>query len=240
MSRSQQTAGFASAVKEAGVEAFNSSRDVKGTSFERDEVDDGTYVATLSSGRTGVDKNKNPYAVFDFTIERGDFKDCTVSKFHSLSEGVNKSGEVYRSKEQAWGSFFIDLKRLAEESTTFDEIEPEDVEEMIVDLTAEGPVIQIGVRNWKTEHASGSNVFINKRIDDDTAPAIGEMEEEDYDPSIGDVYLWKAPRTKKEVECGVASVGDETVELRRLKDMKVFKGISWDDLGDFVRDGIKF
>ena len=66
------------------------------------------------------------------------------------------------------------------------------------------------------------------------------MEEEDYDPSIGDVYLWKAPRTKKEVECGVASVGDETVELRRLKDMKVFKGISWDDLGDFVRDGIKF
>lgn len=229
MARSQKTAGFASAVKKAGVEAFNNSRSVKSSSYEQDEVDDGTYVATLSSGRTGSDKNDNPYAAFDFTIERGEFKGATVSKFHSIAE----RGE--RTMEQALQSLFIDLKRLSDTSVNFDTIEPADVEDLVVDLTEESPVISIGVRNSEYNGKNYINVFINKRLDDDAAPAVGsDGVEGDYDPEKGDWYLWKAPRTKAEAEFLITAVGDETVDLKRRKDDKEFKGIAWSDLGDYV------
>lgn len=230
MARSQKTAGFASAVKKAGGEAWENSRSVKSSNFEQDVVDDGTYVATLSSGRTGSDKNDNPYAAFDFTIERGEFKGATVSKFHSIAE----RGE--RTIEQAMQSLFIDLKRLSDGDVDFDTVEPEDIEDLVVDLTEESPVISIGVRNSEYNGKNYINVFINKRLDDDAAPAVGsDGVEGDYDPEVGDWYLWKAPRTKSEAEFVVTAVGkDETVDLKRRKDDKEFKGIAWTDLGEYV------
>ena len=227
MPRTKQSQGFASAMKKAG-DAWETSRDVKdsGNSYEQQPIDDGTYVAGLTSARTGVDKNKNGYASFNFRVLRGEFEGVSVSVFHSMAE------TEWRSIEQSLKSLFVDLQSLSGEDD-FSEIEPEDIEEMVTELNEECPTIQIGIKNWKSEKgSSGINVYINKRLDD-VATATEEIV-----PEEGDVFLWKSPKSKSEAQYAIRVVDEEeeTVTLTRLKDAKDFKNVPWEALGALVDD----
>lgn len=59
-----------------------------------------------------------------------------------------------------------------------------------------------------------------------------ESADDDWVPEKGEVYLYRAPRSKKqiEVEVRVVSVKDETVTVKCLDDGKVLKGIPWSAL----------
>ena len=227
MPRTKQSQGFASAMKKAG-DAWETSREVKdtGNSYEQQPIDDGTYVAGLTSARTGVDKNGNGYASFNFRVLRGEFEGVSVSVFHSMAE------VEWRSIEESLKSLFVDLQRLSGEDD-FSKIEPEDIEEMVTELNEECPTIQIGIKNWKSDKgSSGINVYVNKRLDD-----VATTTEETI-PEVNDVFYWKAPKTKKETQFAVREVDEEedTVTLIRLKDAKAFEDVPWDTLGELVAE----
>ena len=224
MARTTETPGFASAIqKAAGGKAWEASRTVKDArgSFEDPEIDDGTYVARLTNGRTGSDKNGFPYAAFDFTVARGQFEGVTVSKFHSIRE------RGQRNVGQALDSLFIDLQRLSPDED-FSELDPEDIEGLVVDLVAEEPVVQIGVKNNTVGDKVYINVFINKKLEDTEAPPMNTGEE--AIPVKGEFVSYKPPRARKWSEFKVTSVNKtkETVTLEG--DDKTFKDVSWDDL----------
>ena len=54
----------------------------------------------------------------------------------------------------------------------------------------------------------------------------------DWAPEVGEVYLYKPPRSKKPVECEVTVVNsaDEVVTLKSLDDGKSFTKVKWDSL----------
>lgn len=55
---------------------------------------------------------------------------------------------------------------------------------------------------------------------------------EDWKPAKEDIYNFKAPGTRKSDECEVTSVNERKriVSLKRLRDKKLFKDVSWDKL----------
>jgi hypothetical protein len=231
MVREKQTQGFAAAIKKVGGDAWEGGKkNVKSTgSYEQQPIDDGTYVATVQSGRTGTDKNGNAYAAFDFEVQRGEFQGVRVSKFHSIAE------KGQRTLEQALGSLLTDLGRLAAD-VDVDSLEIDDVDPLVTDLVEEKPVVQIGIRNSEFNGNNYINVYVNKRLDDSTAPEIGEEEASD-DPEVGDYYDYTPPKRKKAVHVEVTEVDtdDETVDLVTSDD-KTFEGVSWDSLGDYLGD----
>jgi len=71
--------------------------------------------------------------------------------------------------------------------------------------------------------------------DDEDADEEEEgVDEEDGEepPEVGDEVTWKAPRARKAEACEVTTVNNskQTVTLKRGRDEKEFKGVSWDDL----------
>ena len=224
MPRTKDNPGFASAMKNIG-DAWEASRKVKDTGGNREQepIDDGTYVARLTTARSGTDKNKNAYAAFDFEVTRGEFEGVSLSKFHSISE------TDWRTIEQSLSSLFVDLQRLSGEGD-FSEVEPAEIEDLVTELDEAKPTISIGVRNWKSEKSAGINVYINKRLDE------GTIEEEEIVPEQGDIFMWTAPRTKTEQEFLISSVDEdeETATLSRVKDSKEFEAVPWGHLGDLV------
>jgi len=224
MPRTKDNPGFASAMKNIG-DAWEASRQVKDTggNYEQQPIDDGTYVCRLAAARSGTDKNKNAYATFDFEVSRGEFEGVSLSKFHSISE------TDWRTIEQSLSSLFVDLQRLSGEGD-FSEVEPSEIEDLVTELNDEKPTISVGVKNWKSEKSTGINVYINKRLDE------GTIEEEEIVPEEGDIFMWTAPRTKKEAEFVIASVDEdeETATLSRVKDSKEFEDVPWGHLGDLV------
>lgn len=238
MAREKQAQGFAAAVKKVGDDAWEQGKsNVKsGGSYEQQPIDDGTYVATVESGRTGTDKNGNPYAAFDFKVQRGEFQGVRVSKFHSIAE------KGKRTIEQALGSLLTDVSRLA--SQEISGMTAEDVESMVEDLNDENPIVQIAVVNSEYNGNNYINVYVNKRLEDADAPAIGSSAEEGEDtddPEEGDWYEYVPPKRKKPVNVEVTAVdsGEETVDLK-TQDDKTFDGVAWDDLGDYIGDDIPF
>lgn len=223
MARTTSTPGFASAIQKAGGKAWEASRSVKDArgSFEDPEIDDGTYVAQLTNGRTGQDKNGFAYAAFDFTVARGQFEGVTVSKFHSIRE------RGQRTVEQALESLFIDLKRM-EPAENFDEFEPEDIDTLIEDLVAAKPILQIGVKNNTVGDRVFINVFINKLMEDNEVPPLNS--EEDTTPVKGESVSYKPPRARKWAEFKVASVNKTKQTVMLEGDDKTFKDVSWADL----------
>jgi hypothetical protein len=235
MAREKVNQGFAAAINKAGKAAWKEGKkNIKESgSFEQQPIDDGTYVATVESGRTGTDKNGNPYCALDFKVQRGEFQGVRVSKFHSVAE------KGRRTYEQALGSLLTDLSRLAA-NVDIDELEPADVESLVEDLNDEKPVVQIGVQNSEYNGNNYINVYVNKRLEDGDAPAIGE-EEGTEDPEVGDWYEYTPPKRKKAVNVEIVSVDEdeETVDLK-TQDDKTFDGVAWDDLGDYIGDDIPF
>ena len=235
MARTNTNAGFASAMTKIDKGAFSRAREVKDNrgSFEKPEIEDGTYVSTLVSARCGVDKNSNGYAAFDFEVARGDYEGTRVSKFHSIAERGN------RTIEQSLESLFIDLQRLLPDED-FTEFSAEDIESIVAQLaenTKESGInYQIGVKN----NGNFLNTFINKRLDEEGSVKKASSEEseeseegdEELIPEKGDVVFFQAPRTKSSQEFTVTSVAESkrTVTLKRSKDGKVFKTISFDHL----------
>ena len=227
MARTNTNAGFASAMTKIDKGAFARAREVKDNrgSFEKPEIEDGTYVSTLVSCRCGVGKNSNGYAAFDFEVARGDYQGTRVSKFHSIAERGN------RTVEQALQSLFIDLQRLVPDED-FSEFSAEDIETIVQQLAEatkeQGITYQIGVKN----NGNFINTFINKRLDEDVFVAASEEEDDELIPEKGDVVFFQPPRTKSSQEFTVTSVaeGKRTVTLKRTKDGKVFKAISFDHL----------
>jgi len=57
-------------------------------------------------------------------------------------------------------------------------------------------------------------------------------EEEEWVPAVKDVYLYKAPKSWKAVECMVTKVGlrAQTVDLKSEVDGTVYQGVAWDSL----------
>jgi len=228
MARTNTNAGFASAMTKIDKGAFARAREVKDNrgSFEKPEIEDGTYVSTLVSARCGVDKNSNGYAAFDFEVSRGDYEGTRVSKFHSIAERGN------RTVEQALQSLFIDLQRLIPDED-FTEFSAEDIEAIVSQLSEttkeQSLTYQIGVKN----NGNFINTFINKRLDEEgfVKEAVSE-EDEELIPEKGDVVFFQPPRTKSSQEFTVTSVAESkrTVTLKRTKDGKVFKTISFDHL----------
>ena len=228
MARTNTNAGFASAMTKIDKGAFSRAREVKDNrgSFEKPEIEDGTYVSTLVSARCGVDKNSNGYAAFDFEVTRGDYEGTRVSKFHSIAERGN------RTVEQSLESLFIDLQRLLPDED-FTEFSAEDIEAIVSQLAEStkesGITYQIGVKN----NGNFLNTFINKRLDEEgfVKEAVSE-EDEELIPEKGDVVFYQPPRTKSSQEFTVTSVAESkrTVTLKRTKDSKVFKTISFDHL----------
>ena len=214
--------GFVAAVGKVG-KAWNDARTAKdtGTSFEQEPIEDGTYVARLSGGRCGSDKNGNPYVAFDFTIDRGTFEGVRVSKFHSIASRGN------RTVEQALQSLFIDLQRLDPE-TDYSETDAGEIEGVVEELWSDSPAVQIGVKN----NGQFVNIYINKRVDEGEWME-GSPAEEDVTLEKGDIVMWQAPRMKEEAEFIVTSVSEakETVSLKRDSDGKAFKSVSFEDLG---------
>ena len=212
--------GFVAAVGKVG-KAWDDARTVKdtGTSFEQQPIEDGTYVARLSGGRCGSDKNGNPYVAFDFTVDRGAFEGVRVSKFHSIVSRGN------RTVEQALQSLFIDLQRLDPE-TDYSETDAGEIEGVVEELLSENPAVQIGVKN----NGLFVNIYINKRVDDGLFTG---SDAEDVTLEKGDIVMWQAPRMKEETEFTVTSVAlaKETATLKRDSDGKVFKSVSFEDLG---------
>ena len=234
MPRTKETPGFADAMKNIG-DAFKSARTIKDTGGNREQqpIDDGSYVANLTTARSGVDKNGNAYAAFDFEVSRGEFEGVSLSKFHSIS------ATDWRTVEQSLESLFVDLQRLSGEGD-FSELEPTDIGELVAELDKEKPSMGVGVKNWKSEKSEGINVYINKRVDaDDIA---GADSEEDIIPEDGDVVMWTAPRTKNEAEFVVGTVDEdeETCTLSRVKDGKTYPDVPWGHLGELVDDGNPF
>ena len=230
MARTNTNAGFASAMTKIDKGAFSRAREVKDNrgSFEKPEIEDGTYVSTLVSARCGVDKNSNGYAAFDFEVSRGDYQGTRVSKLHSIAERGN------RTLEQSLQSLFIDLQRLLPDED-FTEFSAEDIEAIVAQLAAttkeSGIAYQIGVKN----NGNFINTFINKRLDEEGFVATSEESEEGDEeliPEKGDVVFFQPPRTKSSQEFTVTSVAESkrTVTLKRTKDSKVFKTISFDHL----------
>ena len=228
MARTNTNAGFASAMTKIDKGAFSRAREVKDNrgSFEKPEIEDGTYVSTLVSARCGVDKNSNGYAAFDFEVARGDYEGTRVSKFHSIAERGN------RTVEQSLESLFIDLQRLLPDED-FTEFSAEDIEAIVSQLAEStkesGITYQIGVKN----NGNFLNTFINKRLDEEgfVKEAVSE-EDEELIPEKGDVVFFQPPRTKSSQEFTVTSVAESkrTVTLKRSKDGKAFKTISFDHL----------
>lgn len=224
MPRTNKNAGFASAMSSIKGGAFERARETKDNrgSFEKPEIEDGTYVSTLVSARCGVDKNSNGYAAFDFEVSRGDYQGTRISKFHSIAERGN------RTVEQSLQSLFIDLQRLLPDED-FTEFSAEDIEDIVTQLAENtkesGITYQIGVKN----NGNFLNTFINKRLDEDGF--VAEEEEEEI-PEKGDLVLFQAPRTKTSQECAVTSVNEskETVNLKRTKDGKTFKDVAFNHL----------
>tara|TARA_Y100000004_G_C8846238_1_gene382697 strand:- start:24 stop:719 length:696 start_codon:yes stop_codon:yes gene_type:complete len=222
MPRTTKASGFASAIKKAvNGDSWEASRSVSagGGNFERDEVDDGTYVARLTSGRTGQDKNGNPYAAFDFEIGRGEFTGCTVSKFHSIAERGN------RTYEQALSSLFTDLKRMEPEED-FDTFEPEDIESLVEDLVEEGPVLQIAVKNTISGERRFTNVYVNRRLDDEELP----QDAEDWTPAKGDAVSYKPPRARKFASFDIVKVNKSQETATITNGDKTFEDVAWADL----------
>jgi len=228
MARTNTNAGFASAMTKIDKGAFSRAREVKDNrgSFEKPEIEDGTYVSTLVSARCGVDKNSNGYAAFDFEVSRGDYEGTRVSKFHSIAERGN------RTVEQALQSLFIDLQRLIPDED-FTEFSAEDIEAVVSQLAEStkesGITYQIGVKN----NGNFLNTFINKRLDEEHGYETKEEEgDEELIPEKGDMVFFQPPRTKSSQEFTVTSVAESkrTVTLKRTKDGKVFKTISFDHL----------
>lgn len=227
MPRTNKNAGFASAMTKIKGGAFERARETKDNrgSFEKPEIEDGTYVSKLVSARCGVDKNSNGYAAFDFQVSRGDYEGTRLSKFHSIAERGN------RTVEQALSSLFIDLQRLLPEED-FADLDASDVEEIISRLdpntttTVDELFFQIGVKN----NGNFINIFINKLIEEDQGY---QTEEEDVlIPEKGDAVFFQAPRTKSAQEFTVTSVAESkgTATLKRAKDGKTFKDVSFDHL----------
>ena len=224
MPRTKENPGFASAMKNIG-DAWDASRKVKDTGGNREQepIDDGAYVASLTTARSGTDKNGNAYAAFDFEISRGEFQGVSISKFHSIST------TEWRTIENALQSLFVDLQRLSGEGD-FSEVEPDEIEDLVNELNDEKPTISVGVKNWKSEKSAGINVYINNRVDE------GTLEEEEVVPEDGDIFMWTAPRTKKPAEFVVGTVDEdeETCTLNRVKDGKAFENVPWGHLGELV------
>lgn len=237
MAREKQAQGFAAAVKKVGNDAWEQGKsNVKsGGSYEQQPIDDGTYVATVESGRTGTDKNGNPYVAFDFKVLRGEFQGVRLNKFHSIAE------KGRRTLEQALGSLLTDVSRLASQDVA--DIQPEDVETLVSDLNDENPVVQIAVVNSEYNGNNYINVYVNKRLEDSDAPAIGSSDDSDGedDPEVGDWYEYTPPKRKTPVNVEVMAVDsdEETVDLKTQED-KTFDGVAWDDLGDYIGDDIPF
>lgn len=77
--------------------------------------------------------------------------------------------------------------------------------------------------------------------DDEEEDEDDEEEEEEADPEKGDYYMYKPAKGKKkadkeEAACRVTgvSVKNGTVTLRRVDDNETFKGVSFDELGDWI------
>ena len=227
MPRTKENPGFANAMKNIG-KAFEQARKIKDTGGNREQepIDDGTYVASLTTARSGTDKNGNGYAAFDFEVSRGEFE-----KFHSIS------ATDWRTIEQSLQSLFVDLQRLSGEGD-FSEVEPDEIEDLVNELNNEKLTVSIGVKNWKSEKndSTGINVYINKRLDEDT------IEAEEIIPEDGDIFMWTAPRTKKAAEFVVGTVeeNEETCTLNRVKDGKAFEDVPWGHLGELVDDDNPF
>ena len=230
MPRTTKNSSFASAMTSIKGGAFERARETKDNrgSFEKPEIEDGTYVTKLVSARSGVDKNSNGYAAFDFLVSRGDYEGTRLSKFHSIAERGN------RTVEQSLSSLFIDLQRLCPQED-FTELSAGDVEEIIgrLDPTTstdeEELFFQIGVKN----NGNFINIFINKLIEEEHGYATSEDDEEEMlIPEKNDAVFFQPPRTKSPQEFTVTSVSEskKTVTLKRNKDGKVFKTVSFDDL----------
>ena len=227
MPRTTKNSSFASAMTSIKGGAFEEARKTKDNrgSFEKPEIEDGTYVTKLVSARSGIDKNSNGYCAFDFLVSRGDYEGIRLSKFHSIAERGN------RTVEQALSSLFIDLQRLLPQED-FTELSAEDVEEIISRLdpttstNEEELFFSIGVKN----NGNFINIFINKFIEEEHG--YETTEEETLIPEKGDNVFFQAPRTKTSQECTVTSVNEkkETVNLKRSKDGKAFKDVSFNHL----------
>jgi len=226
MPRTNQSSSFSSALSKIGGGAFNEAKKVKDSrgQYEKPNIEDGVYVASLVTARSGEDKNGFGYVAFDFVVSQGTFQGVKLNKFHSIRDRGN------RTVEQALASLFIDLQRLCPQED-FAELNEEDVEEIIsrldptTSINEEELSFQVNVKN----NGEYVNVWINKLLGED---GYETEEEEELIPEKGDKVLFQAPRTKTSLECTVTSVNEDkrVVNLKRTKDKKTFKTVAFDHL----------
>jgi len=99
--------------------------------FSDDKVESGDYVATVTA-RAGVDKNKNSYFAFAFTISRGDSKGSKFSSFYGLQR--ESAIDILMGQVEALG---YDL----------DEVELTDLPNLAETLTNDPPEVRIQVKH---------------------------------------------------------------------------------------------
>ena len=87
-----------------------------------------------------------------------------------------------------------------------------------------------GISIKQIDEADSWTALANMIRDNEPEPSEGG----DDDPEVGETYLCKPPRQKKEAECEITTVNKskETVTVKRLSDGKIFKNVAWDKLSD--------
>ena len=193
---------FASAIVKTKT-AWSKARKAKDTGggfpnaeeiIEQLELGDGdgyTFEARLSSAQGKIDKNRNPLVSFNFVGIEGLADGLKLSRAHFLSEktiktGPNKGNVI--TVADVMSQLAVDLQRLGYET---EELDPEDLEEILAELSKEKP----GVQLYCKRSGQYVNVYINKLVD-----GVGEDDEEEEDEELEDEEVDDEETEEEETE----------------------------------------
>ena len=188
--------GFADKVKNVG-NAWDAAREAeaKGNSFDKDEIEDGTYMAELTKARAGESKDGTPYVVFDFTIcPPSEENGKVTSAFHYITD----SGK--RTVQNSLEALFRDI-HILDPDFDYHNASPEDVEKVVKELDNTELFVQIGL---KTNDKGYQNLYVNKLMDEDSPQPVETNGE--FIPGKGELVLFVPPRARTEKEGKVTSV----------------------------------
>lgn len=144
-----------------------------------------------------------------------------VSKVEDDADTTPKLHEPEDSGEEAEAEEGLDIEALKELAEAADEGD-EDAADKVGEVAESLGIDPDDIESWV-------------KVVETIAAKSGEEEEEEEEkivPEKGEVYLYRPPRMRKDVECEVTAVfdGKETCNLKNLDTQKSYKGVSWDSL----------
>lgn len=219
---------FESAWKSKAAGQWKKSREVKAEATLN--VPKGNYIAQITRGMTGVDKNGNPYVIFRFVILSED-EDCngqTGQRSHFLFQAKpTKEYPNPTTLEEKMNRLSKDLQNLGMENVEGSDFK--EINNFIKGLSNSKPLQKISV-NPSSTPGGDPLVYFNGPPSDEDAEAVSEMAEEEADDEVeeDEVDLNDLDRT--------ALKG--FIKEQEL-DIKVTKAMSDDDIREAITEAME-